>query len=177
MIGGTLLPGNAQGHSPNDLVRLAALDTPRDRTHLLQGVCMACWGPVDGTVVAHTHDGTPVSYALDDSIRTPHRLGEPTYGDPYADQLEAVGLARNCQTCQFNWAPGLAILTCYRPASGSFFADHGIDINREPMVWRFVEDSGVVRCLDPPRFEVVLRANGTTRAMVVDDECRVVSID
>lgn len=177
VFGGTLLPGDARGYSPGDLVHLAALDKARDRIHLLEGVCMACWGPVDGTVVSHTHDGTPVGDALEPSTTIPHRLGEPTYSDPDADQFEAAGLARTCQTCHLDWAPGLAILTCYRPAAANFFTDHGIDIYSEPMIWRFVQDTGVVTSLDPLRLEVVLQANETTRTLIVDEACRVVAVE
>lgn len=145
--------------------------------HLLEGICMACWGPVDGTVVAYTHDKTPVSDAVAGSVTTPHRLGEPAYDNPDGDPFDPVGLARNCQTCHFNWAPGLAILACYRPAAAAFFADNEIDIYSEPMIWRFVDDSGVVTALDPPRFEVILRANETTRTLIVDETCRVVSVE
>lgn len=174
MVNTHILPGDANDKSITDIINLAGLMKTRRHRTVLAGLCTACWGPLDRTVISHEHDDSPLVESLDPSLTFPHEVAEYAFSLPDHRWYEPFFIDSSCRNCRNYIRCGLGVLTCYRPAALHFFANHGFDVQTDPMIFRYVEHSGTVLSLDPIRVRVRLSVEDATKEFVVNETAQIV---
>lgn len=164
----TLPPAAMRRRDPDEIIRLADLDSRHELEKANQGTCLHCWGRMSATAPAEI-PATVVERFVDDD----HDEDCPDEYEPGGDQVLAKYECQDCHTTV--WVP-VSVVVATHPAVVAFYYDHGIDIRElDYLDLGFVDGTnGEVVSEDPTRIRVDVELDGDRLELVLDETASVV---